>query len=411
MNISPNDIRPTRSSQSGWGPSTPWLCAGLLLSGMGTVLIGPILPTLARTWQLQDTAAGTLLFAKFIGACLGGLTVPNRLRNGILTGLSAAFVGFGAFAFAPGLVTGALALFVAGFGLGQIIASTDILAGRRYSERTGSALSLINFFWSLGSVITGIVIAAVLPHHSLRSLLLTFASIFIVVAVGGWLQRTPDPSEAQAFLPAALSINAPRNRSLTRSALFSFVFMLFLYGGLETCHHSVAHHLYRPLRRRWPGLLRSIHHRGSVVRPHGRQNLHISVAPSIFRINRAARRPCSLHTVHSRRRLLQQYADAFCRMYPSRPQPGPLLSHNVRHHHAPPAHHTRSRWHSRRFRPWSRSLQLAYGVRLNLHRFPARSHGGPLHLRGFASGNHFFKPSHCIQPNLPPSPLPEHAGI
>jgi fucose permease len=194
---------------------------------MGTVLLGPILPTLSHQWHLSDREAGFLLFAKFIGAFVGGSTVPARLRNGVFLGLLLSCAGFGAFAFSQGLITGAFALFMCGVGLGQLIASTNILAGRRYRARTGSALSIINFFWSLGAVITGIFVAALLPHHSLGELLLTFASTFIVVAIGGRLQS--------ASLPVEAAVPEAPPRALARSALITFGLMLFLYGGLETC--------------------------------------------------------------------------------------------------------------------------------------------------------------------------------
>ncbi|MEO7030428.1 MAG: MFS transporter [Acidobacteriaceae bacterium] len=210
------------------GPSAAWLCAGFLLAGMGTVLLGPILPTLSHQWNLPDSQAGLLLFAKFTGAFVGGCTVPNRLRNGILIGLLESCIGFGAFSFATGLITGAITLFIAGIGLGQIIASTNILAGRRYRTRTGSALSIINFFWSLGAVVSGVYVAALLPHHSLHSLLLSFAAVFTVVALGGRLQtdRTHDIASGESEPPA---------QPLARQAIFCFGLMLFLYGGLETC--------------------------------------------------------------------------------------------------------------------------------------------------------------------------------
>jgi FHS family glucose/mannose:H+ symporter-like MFS transporter len=195
---------------------------------MGTVLLGPILPTLSHTWHLTDSQAGLLLFAKFLGAFVGGATVPTRLRNGILFGLIASFVGFGSFAFAQGLLTGALALFLCGIGLGQIIASTNILAGRRYRAHTGSALSIINFFWSLGAVTTGLFVAAFLPHRTLSNLLAIFAGTFLVVALGGWISR------ARLHETVAIEAEAPAQR-LPREALYSFGLMLFLYGGLETC--------------------------------------------------------------------------------------------------------------------------------------------------------------------------------
>lgn len=216
------------------GPSAALLCAGFLLAGMGTVLLGPILPTLSHQWHLPDSQAGLLLFAKFIGAFVGGSTVPKRLRHGILLGLLASCIGFGAFSFATGLYSGALALFIAGIGLGQIIASTNILAGRRYATHTGSALSIINFFWSLGAVLSGIFIAALLPHHSLRQLLLTFAAAFVVVALPGAINtrhRLITPPAEEAAPPTEEATPHP----LPRNVFLSFGLMLFLYGGLETC--------------------------------------------------------------------------------------------------------------------------------------------------------------------------------
>ncbi len=195
---------------------------------MGTVLLGPILPALSHEWHLPDYQAGLLLFAKFLGAFVGGSTVPNKLRNGIFFGLLATCTGLAAFAYAGGLVTGSIALFVTGVGLGQLIASTNILAGRRYNKRTGSALSFINFFWSLGAVCIGILVAALLPHHTLREFLLTFAVAFIVIALGGRLQSThPDDSEVPSEETSTIA--------LPRQILICFGLMLFLYGGLETC--------------------------------------------------------------------------------------------------------------------------------------------------------------------------------
>ena len=86
-------------------------CA-LGLAGLGTALLGPILPLLARQWDMQDSQSGLLMLAKFCGAFLGGVSVQKNLRQSLLIGLLAAAVGFGGFAVAPGMV--ALPIF-AGF--------------------------------------------------------------------------------------------------------------------------------------------------------------------------------------------------------------------------------------------------------------------------------------------------------
>lgn len=210
------------------GPSVVWLAAGFLLAGLGTVMLGPILPTLLHDWRLTDQQGGLLLAAKFVGAFLGGVLVPRRLRRGVLGGMVFAAAGFGAFALSGGLLSGAACLFVSGFGLGQIIASTNIVIGRRYREHTGSALASVNFFWSLGAVACGLIAAAVLPRFHLRGPLLSFAGLFLVTGLGGLL----NPSRVPEAAAESTAVDAP---PLAMGILVRFGLLLFLYGGLETC--------------------------------------------------------------------------------------------------------------------------------------------------------------------------------
>jgi fucose permease len=210
------------------GPSVVWLAIGFLLAGLGTVMLGPLMPTLLHDWRLTDQQGGLLLAAKFVGSFLGGVSVPRRLRLGVLGGMAFACAGFGAFALSIGLVSGAACLFVGGIGLGQIIASTNIVIGRRYREHTGSALASVNFFWSLGAVLCGVIAAAALPRFHLRGPLLTFAGLFLVTGLGGFL----NPSRKAAATAESLALDAP---PLPMPILTRFALLLFLYGGLETC--------------------------------------------------------------------------------------------------------------------------------------------------------------------------------
>ncbi len=210
------------------GPSVVWLAIGFLLAGLGTVMLGPLMPTLLHDWRLTDQQGGLLLAAKFVGSFLGGVSVPRRLRLGVLGGMAFACAGFGAFALSVGLVSGAACLFVGGFGLGQIIASTNIVIGRRYREHTGSALASVNFFWSLGAVLCGVIAAATLPRFHLRGPLLTFAGMFLVTGLGGLL----NPAREKAATAESSAMDAP---PLPMPILARFALLLFLYGGLETC--------------------------------------------------------------------------------------------------------------------------------------------------------------------------------
>ena len=220
---------PSPTQQDGVaGPSVVWLAIGFLLAGLGTVMLGPLMPTLLHEWRLSDQQGGLLLAAKFVGSFLGGVSVPRRLRLGVLGGMAFACAGFGAFALSVGLLSGAACLFVGGFGLGQIIASTNIVIGRRYREHTGSALASVNFFWSLGAVLCGVIAAALLPHFHLRGPLLTFAGLFLVTGLGGFF----NPSRKAPAATECSAIDSPR---LPTHLLARFALLLFLYGGLETC--------------------------------------------------------------------------------------------------------------------------------------------------------------------------------
>jgi len=217
------------------GPAVLWLALGILLAGLGTVLLGPILPAVSLRWHLTDQQTGPLFFAKFVGSFIGGISVPRKLRYGILSGTILSTLGFGAFGLATGLLTGALTLFIAGIGLGQIIASTNILAGHRYTHHTGSALSSLNFFFSLGAVLTGLIVAALEPRFGLRNLLFYLAAAYLATGLGGrlnWIKPTPTPTPPLDPEPWALN---PLPHKLTRTTLLRFALYLFLYGGLETC--------------------------------------------------------------------------------------------------------------------------------------------------------------------------------
>jgi fucose permease len=116
---------------------------------------------------------------------------------------------------------------VSGIGLGQIIASTNILTGRRYRAHTGSALASLNFFWSLGAVITGVLVAAFIPRYGLRTPLLYFALLYLLSGMGGFVRHTSSTDEVE--------IESEPARSLAANSIAFFALLLFLYGGLETC--------------------------------------------------------------------------------------------------------------------------------------------------------------------------------
>lgn len=210
-------------------PSLGLMHYGLMLAGLGTALLGPILPLLAREWGLRDADSGLLMMAKFCGAFFGGVSVSRRLRRSLLVGLVAGACGFGGFALAPGMAVGCVGLFVGGFGLGQILTSVNILAGRRFTAHRGSGLALLNFSFSLGAMLSALLAAWLLPRFALREVLVGFAGLFVVGAV--WM----GVEMPGALAEVAVVEESESAAGLGRRVYLYFAGLLILYGGLETC--------------------------------------------------------------------------------------------------------------------------------------------------------------------------------
>ncbi len=211
-------------------PSAACMHAAFVLTGLGTVLLGPILPLLAQQWQMSDAQSGLLFWVKFFGAFLGGALISRYLRASLLLGMAAAAIGFGEFALSPSAAWACAGLLVSGFGLGQIIVSVNMIAGRRYADRRGSALALLNFSWSFGALLAALLAAWLTPRFPLRTLLLGFAGMFLVVGAALVLE-----SAGAAKLLEQDKIQPDPAHGLARTAFFYFAGLLFLYGGLETC--------------------------------------------------------------------------------------------------------------------------------------------------------------------------------
>ena len=202
-----------------------------ILTGLGTAMLGPLLPLLTKQWHLLDEQSGLLLFSQFCGSFLGGATMSWRLKRGLLLGTAASTAGILVFALSPGLAVACPALFVTGFGLGHSLTAVNILAGQRYTEKRASALSLLNFFWSFGAMLAPLLSGWLTPHLSLQTLLLSLAFLFAACAFGLLFEMRGGFQDARI---ADSQTSLDRRSGLPPETFVFFMGMLFLYGGLET---------------------------------------------------------------------------------------------------------------------------------------------------------------------------------
>lgn len=211
-------------------PTLPLLRVLFLLTGLGTAMLGPILPLLARTWHLRDEQSGLLLMAQFCGAFAGGASMSWKLRRGLLVGLVAATLGIACFSAAPGLVLACAGLLLGGFGIGHSITAINILAGLRFTERRASTLALLNFFWSLGAMLAPLLTAVLTTRFRLGTVIGGLAGLFGLSGLAFFAQVRQGPRDVPQADEGGRAI-----RGLPSRTLVIFLSMLFLYGGLETC--------------------------------------------------------------------------------------------------------------------------------------------------------------------------------
>jgi fucose permease len=127
------------------------------LSGIATVLIGQVLPTLSVRFGLNDLYLGFFFPAQFSGSIIGTL-VSGRFarRDDHKTAVIA-----GGMCFTAGillLLVGSYAVCLAGFfviglGVGLTLPSINMVVVELSPDRSGPALSFLNFFWGLGAIV------------------------------------------------------------------------------------------------------------------------------------------------------------------------------------------------------------------------------------------------------------------
>ena len=175
-------------SESERRPSVQLVAAlsfGFILTGIGTNLLGCILPALSAAWHLSDSHSGFFFTAQFAGSSTGALLMQSDLNKSIVRGYLLLIAGAIAFAFCHGHFA-PLFMFCFGLGLGSSMTATSMLFGRMYTTSRGASLSLLNAFWGLGAVLCPLLATAWERFHSSDSIYLglALAAVAPLIVVG-----------------------------------------------------------------------------------------------------------------------------------------------------------------------------------------------------------------------------------
>jgi fucose permease len=203
-----------------------WLHLGFALTGIGTTLLGCILPTLSILWHMNDDRAGILFAAQFSGSALGALLVGSNFFSSMVRGyllLITSAVGIFLFAsFSPWLP-----FFSFGLGLGLTMTATSMLVGSTFVVRRGAVLSLLNATWAIGAALSPAIVSLWISRWCLIYFFLAFALALAVTFAAIWHSRNPFSAATDG------NVTKVGNSATGVGLIFIFAALAFLYVGVE----------------------------------------------------------------------------------------------------------------------------------------------------------------------------------
>ncbi len=208
------------------------LFAGFVLTGVATVIVGPLLPVFIRKWSLDDGQAG-LFFTVQFAAAMGGTALSSVLSSwrGYRPALVLGYVMIGAGLAALNTESHAIAMAAAasfGCGYGLVIPGSNLLVAEVGGARSASLLNLLNFAWGAGALACSPLILLALKLKQLPSLLVGFASLACLMILGLLLVSFRAEKRRES---APVSDGGTRSTGLAVTIVLAALF--FIYVAME----------------------------------------------------------------------------------------------------------------------------------------------------------------------------------
>lgn len=195
------------------------------LTGVGTTLLGSLLPSLSLNWHLDDRRAGFFFAAQFCGSAIGALLVASNFFRSALRGYLLLTISALSIAFVRG--DARMLLFVTfGLGLGLAETSTSMWMGKIFPTRRGAVLSVLNAWWCFGAMISAPLASIWVSRFSPEY----FYPVLGIVVI---LTLTPVLSSYRVVFEETRGAESLSNEiDWKRVAVFALI--AFLYVGSET---------------------------------------------------------------------------------------------------------------------------------------------------------------------------------
>lgn len=167
------------------------------LTGVLHAIGGPLMPSLAGAFHLNDNQAGVLFLLYFGGTSLGALLCRRNYARNMAYGFAVAAVcGVG---IAPSSRTTLPVLFLLfGVGVGMAMSAGSLYTGRHFAKRCAPVLTVLNFSWSIGAFVAPLLAAQILVHYRYPAAYMTLAVFAAIAALvsGLFLKDGPEPVRA-----------------------------------------------------------------------------------------------------------------------------------------------------------------------------------------------------------------------
>jgi MFS transporter, FHS family, glucose/mannose:H+ symporter len=235
IEVGANDPLQTMPRHSpGENAATGAILAAFVVAGLVTTLLGPILPLLISRWSLSDEQAGLFFTVQFTSnmaglASLSALLPWRGYKAALVPGYAAIALGLAGLN-ASTQVGGLVATAIFGYGLGLVLASSNLWVAEAAESRRVAALSILNFAWGIGAVACAPLVLLAQEHGAVKSFLYGVAAaalcgaLVLITMNLGLPARKEEPAESVQPSSGTMAVVA-------LGALF------FLYVGVE---NSVA---------------------------------------------------------------------------------------------------------------------------------------------------------------------------
>ncbi|HUN84936.1 MAG TPA: MFS transporter [Terracidiphilus sp.] len=176
------------------------------LTGVMHAIGGPLMPSLATAFHLNDNQAGVLFLLYFGGTSLGALLCRGNYARNMAFGFLGAALCCLAVAAASRPILPALFLLL-GVGVGVPMSAVSLYTGRNFAARCAPVLTVLNFSWSVGAFAAPLLAAQVLLHYGFRTAYVILAVIAATAALACGLLLKDSPEQARPVIEVRKGAN------------------------------------------------------------------------------------------------------------------------------------------------------------------------------------------------------------